>query len=116
VALVKVTWDDHYMQEERKNPDLIVRLGGKKEMMKEAADRRRVLAQKAGVSLDEVDRFVLEFSNMRKMMVQQLKGMDLENKDPNAPMITMKEKLAQEKKNKKLKPSRGGGAGFGAAR
>eukprot|EP01036_Dinobryon_divergens_P033287 gene33287-43040_t len=103
-------------EEERTNPDLIVRLGGKKEMVKEAADRRRALSQKAGVSLDEVDRFVLEFTNMRKMMVQQLKGMDLENNDPNAPMITMKEKLAQEKKNRKLKPSRGGGAGFGAAR
>ena len=85
-------------------------------MVKEAADRRRALSQKAGVTLDEVDRFVVEFSNMRKMMVQQLKGMDLENNDPNAPMVTMKEKLAQEKKNRKLKPSRGGGAGFGAAR
>lgn len=84
--------------------------------MRDAADRRLALSRKVNLPLEEVDRFVIEFSNMRKMMVQQLKGMDLEGKDPNAPLVTMKEKLAMEKKNRKAKPSRGGGAGFGAAR
>eukprot|EP00597_Dinobryon_sp_UTEXLB2267_P003471 CAMPEP_0170069744 /NCGR_PEP_ID=MMETSP0019_2-20121128/8305_1 /TAXON_ID=98059 /ORGANISM="Dinobryon sp., Strain UTEXLB2267" /LENGTH=484 /DNA_ID=CAMNT_0010277867 /DNA_START=136 /DNA_END=1586 /DNA_ORIENTATION=- len=104
-------------EEERKNPDLIVRVGGKKELVKEATDRRVALAKKSGVSVDEIDRFVIEFSNMRRMMVQQLKGMDLDStaNDPNAPMITMKERLAQEKKARKVKPSRGGGGGFGAS-
>ena len=34
--------------------------------------------------------------------------------DPNIPMETMRSKKLMEKKNKKAKPSRGGGGGFGS--
>lgn len=43
-------------------------------------------------------------------------GMDMNamEADPNAPMQTLKAKQAQEKKDRKVKPTRGGGGGFGA--
>lgn len=34
--------------------------------------------------------------------------------DPNKPMQTAQDKAAQAKKDKKVKPSRGGGGGFGS--
>ena len=42
-------------------------------------------------------------------MIQNLKGMDIDamSSDPNTPMITQKEKLLQQKKEKKMKPTRG---------
>jgi hypothetical protein len=60
--------------------------------------------------------FVAEFVNMKKMMMKNLKGMDIDlmDSDPNAPVQTMAAKAAQAKKDKKIKPTRGGGAGFGA--
>jgi hypothetical protein len=36
------------------------------------------------------------------------------DKDPNAPIQTQSDKLAAAKKEKKMKPTRGGGGGFGA--
>ena len=44
------------------------------------------------------------------------KGMDMNamEADPNAPMQTMKAKQEQERKDRKVKPTRGGGGGFGA--
>ena len=60
--------------------------------------------------------FVVEFVNMRKMMMRNLKGMDIDlmDKDPNAPVQTAASRAAQAKKEKKMKPTRGGGGGFGA--
>ena len=34
--------------------------------------------------------------------------------DPNAPIQTEQAKMAQARKDKKLKPTRGGGGGFGS--
>ena len=60
--------------------------------------------------------FVAEFVNMRKLMMRNLKGMDIDlmDKDPNAPVQTMASKSAQARKEKKMKPTRGGGGGFGS--
>lgn len=54
---------------------------------------------------------------MRRMMIKNLKGMDMDamDKDPNAPLETAASKAAAAKQAKKLKPTRGGGGGFGAA-
>jgi hypothetical protein len=43
------------------------------------------------------------------------KGMDMNamEADPNAPMQTLKAKQEQERKDRKVKPTRGGGGGFG---
>ena len=53
---------------------------------------------------------------MRRMMIKNLKGMDMDamDKDPNAPLETAASKAAAAKQAKKLKPTRGGGGGFGA--
>jgi hypothetical protein len=46
-----------------------------------------------------------------------LQGIDLDRleKDPNAPIMTSKEQAINEKKQKKMKSTRGGGGGFGKA-
>ena len=38
------------------------------------------------------------------------------NGDPNTPMMTQKARQALEKKEKKAKPTRGGGSGFGSSK
>ena len=45
-----------------------------------------------------------------------MQGMDIDamEQNPNAPVQTQQAKIAEEKKNRKLKPTRGGGGGFGA--
>ena len=52
---------------------------------------------------------------MRSMMRKQMKGMDMDamDGDPNAPMQTLQAKKQAAKAQKKLKPTRGGGGGFG---
>ena len=59
--------------EERSNPDLIAKQGGKKELVRAAIDRRIELSERAGVALDEIDAFVFEFNGMRRMMQKNLK-------------------------------------------
>jgi len=100
-------------EEERSNPDLIVATGGKKELVQDAERRKRELADRSGTTIKEIDGFVVEFNNMKKMMMKNLKGMDMDAADPNQPMQTQQAMAAQAKKEKKLKPTRGGGAGFG---
>ena len=102
--------------EERTVPDLLVKQGGKKELVQEAAQRRSDLAKRCNYPLKEVESFMSEFIGMRKMMVQQLKGMDIDamGNNPDAPLETMASKKAKEKEMKKLKPTRGGGGGFGS--
>jgi hypothetical protein len=53
---------------------------------------------------------------MRKMMNKNMKGMDLDalEKDPNTPMQTLQAKKDEERKKRNLKPTRGGGGGFGS--
>ncbi|KAJ1442006.1 signal recognition particle protein [Ochromonadaceae sp. CCMP2298] len=101
--------------EERSDPDIIVKMGGKKELVTEALRRRERLAEKTGLTPREIDNFIAEFQNMRRMMSKNLKGMDMDasNGDPNAPMVTQAARAAEAKKNRKIKPSRGGGGGFG---
>eukprot|EP01035_Chromulina_nebulosa_P017016 gene17016-22522_t len=101
-------------EEERTNPDLIARQGGKQDLVKQAVIRRKEIALQTGYDVREIDLFIAEFNNMRKMMVQNLKGVDMDamEADPNTPIQTERSKLAQSKKDKKLKPSRGGGGGF----
>lgn len=100
--------------EERENPDLITKQGGKKELVRDALDRRISLAERAGVQVDEIDGFVMEFNGMKKMMMKNLKGMDIDSmgENPDTPMQTMASKKKQQKKDRKLKPTRGGGGGF----
>ena len=103
-------------EEERSNPDLIVQFGGKKELAKEAAERRKSLSERTGTPMSEVDGFIMEFNNMRKMMKSQMKGIDMdamENADPNDPNASVMVSPRENKKRKKLKPTRGGGGGFG---
>lgn len=80
--------------------------------------RKDDIAKRCGLDVKEVDAFVAEFVSMKKMMMRNLKGMDMDvmEQDPNAPMQTMAAKAAQAKKDKKMKPTRGGGAGFGVAK
>ncbi len=101
--------------DERENPDLIAKQGGRQELIRAAVDRRIDLAKRAGVSIEEMDGFVYEFNGMKKMMMKNLKGMDIEamSDDPDSPVQTMAEKKRQMKKDKKIKASRGGGGGFG---
>jgi len=101
-------------EEERSNPDLITKMGGKKELVTEALGRRQALAEKTGLTVMEIDNFVGEFNNMRRMMAKNLKGMDMDANDPNAPMMTQQAQAAEAKKARKKKASRGGGGGFGA--
>jgi signal recognition particle GTPase len=63
-------------------------MGGKKELVLEANTRRNTLAERAGQQVSEIDAFIAEFSNMRKMMIKNLKGMDMDamEADPDAPM------------------------------
>lgn len=59
--------------EERAQPDLVAAMGGKKELVQSAFARRKELAKQVGVSDREVDNFVTEFNNMRRMMARQFK-------------------------------------------
>ena len=56
----------------------IIRFVCVQDLVTAAAQRRINLAQISGKSVDEVEQFLLEFNNMRKMMKKQLKGMDME--------------------------------------
>ena len=102
-------------EEERSNPDLICKQGGKKELVREAAERKKNLAKKSGYTEKDIEGFIFEFLGMKKMMLKNMKGMDLDQmeQDPNAPMQTMASKKAEEKKQRNMKASRGGGGGFG---
>jgi signal recognition particle subunit SRP54 len=101
--------------EERTNTDLLTLRGGKKELSEAAAKRRVDLANRSGMPMQEVENFILEFVNMKKMMQKNLKGIDIDNmSDPNTPVETLQGKKLKEKESKKIKPSRGGGGGFGA--
>jgi signal recognition particle subunit SRP54 len=103
-------------EEERSDPDLITKQGGKKELLQAALERRKALATKSGVEYKEVEAFISEFNSMRRMMQKNLKGMDMEQmeNDPSAPLETTAAKAAAAKAAKKLKPTRGGGGGFGS--
>jgi signal recognition particle subunit SRP54 len=59
--------------EERSQPDLVAAQGGKKELVQSAFVRRSELAKQVGVSDREVDAFISEFNNMRRMMAKQFK-------------------------------------------
>ena len=61
------------MPRQRSNPDLLVKQGGKKELVLEAAKRREGLSERSGYPVKEIDSFIFEFNGMRRMMVQQLK-------------------------------------------
>jgi len=102
--------------EERTQPDLLIRLGGQKELVRDAQNRRIELSKRCGYSVTEVDSFLIEFASMRKMMRQNMKGINMDDldSDPTKPVQTEAARLAQQKKEKKLKPTRGGGGGFGA--
>lgn len=104
--------------EERANPDLISMMGGKKDLVRDALERRKDLAQRVDCSINEVNQFIMEFNSMRKMMVKNLKGMDLDAQvDPNAPISMKSEQqgfdAGSSPKRKKIKATRGGGGGFG---
>ena len=102
-------------EEERSNPDLLCKQGGKKELVREADVRKKELAKKSGYTDKEIDSFIFEFLGMKKMMLKNMKGMDLDQmeQDPNAPVQTMASRKAEEKKMRNMKPTRGGGGGFG---
>jgi len=59
--------------------------------------------------MKQIEGFVIEFLNMKKMMNKNMKGMDLDalEKDPNTPMQTMQAKKEEERKKRNLKPTRG---------
>ena len=102
-------------EEERSNPDLLCKQGGKKELVYDAALRREALAKSSGVTIKEIDGFIFEFLGMKKMMNKNMKGMDLDamEANPDAPMQTLQVKKELERKQRNLKPTRGGGGGFG---
>ena len=102
-------------EEERSNPDLLCKQGGKKELVREAAERKRELAVRSGYTDKEIEGFIFEFLGMRKMMLKNMKGMDLDEleRNPDAPLQTMASKKAEEKKQRNMKATRGGGGGFG---
>lgn len=60
-------------EEERLDPDIITRQGGKQELVLYAVKRRQELAKASGYDVKEVDSFIYEFVNMRKMMSRNLK-------------------------------------------
>lgn len=101
--------------EERSNPEIVARQGGNQDLLRQSVIRRQELAKSAGYDVKEVEIFIAEFNNMRRMMAKQLKGMDIDAMDanPDTAMQTQSAKNAEAKKQKKLKPSRGGGGGFG---
>jgi len=82
-------------------------------VVQDAERRKRELAERSGAAIKEIDGFIMEFNNMKKMMMKNLKGMDMDASEPDQPMQTQQAMAAQAKKEKKLKPTRGGGAGFG---
>ena len=105
-------------EEERSNPDLLCKQGGKQELVLEAARRKEELAKKSGYTSREIEGFIFEFLGMKKMMNQNMKGLDLDQleKDPNTPMQTLAAKKEEERKKRNLKPTRGGGGGFGSVK
>lgn len=67
------------------------------------------------MDIKDVDGFIYEFNGMRKMMIKNLKGIDIDAMDdPNGTVQSPQAQLAQAKKDKKMKPTRGGGGGFGS--
>ena len=102
-------------QEERDNPELLCKQGGKKELVQAAAQRRNDLADRCGTDLKDIDGFIFEFVGMRSMMRKNLKGMDMDamEANPDQPMMTVAQKKATAKASRKVKASRGGGGGFG---
>eukprot|EP00607_Mallomonas_marina_P011127 CAMPEP_0182424974 /NCGR_PEP_ID=MMETSP1167-20130531/11281_1 /TAXON_ID=2988 /ORGANISM="Mallomonas Sp, Strain CCMP3275" /LENGTH=403 /DNA_ID=CAMNT_0024605227 /DNA_START=410 /DNA_END=1621 /DNA_ORIENTATION=+ len=105
----------HILPEEMNDPELLIREGGKKELVIEAARRRSDLSNRSNLPLKEVETFLFEFSSMRRMMAKNMKGMDIDgmSNDPAASVTTPVSLQQQRKKEKKMKPTRGGGAGFG---
>lgn len=83
-------------------------------MATEASLRRKALALRLGMEARAVEAFLIEFNSMRKIMRQNLKGMDIDamEANPDAPMQTASAQMASERKNRKVKSSRGGGGGF----
>merc|ERR1712205_213449 len=65
-------------EEERVNPDLLTKQGGKKELVLEAAQRKKALAERSGYSEKDIEGFMFEFLGMKKMMLKNMKGMDLD--------------------------------------
>ena len=105
---------DAMTPEERSTPDLVAAMGGKKELVQSALLKRKELANKTNLTLLDVDTFISEFNSMRRMMMQQFKGADLDA-DPNQPLQPKQSDLPNGSgKSKKIKATRGGGAGFGA--
>lgn len=58
-----------------------------------------------------------EFSNMRKLMRNMFKGVDFDElkNNPQARIKSPQEQKMEARKERKQKPTRGGGGGFGAA-
>lgn len=103
-------------EEERADPELLVKQGGKKELLQAALERRKELAVKAGIEYKEIESFISEFNAMKRIMMKNLKGMDMDamENDPMSPLETQQSKNMAAKAQKKLKPTRGGGGGFGS--
>jgi len=101
--------------DERTNTELLTLRGGKKEMVLAALKAREDLAKRAGVTPNEVETFCMEFANMKKAMGYQLKGTNVESMTESdaGSFVSPRQKAMQEKKDKKIKPTRGGGGGFG---
>ena len=102
-------------EDEKADPELLCKQGGKKELVLAAANRRVDLAKRADTDIRDIDGFIFEFVGMRSMMRKNMKGMDLEamEENPDQPMQTLQQKKQAAKAAKKVKASRGGGGGFG---
>ena len=101
-------------KEEHETPDLIAKQGGKKDDVRVAVRRRIDLAERAGVEVSDIDGFIFEFNGMKKMMLKNLKGVDIDAMGGHGdqPMETMASRKALDKQKRKSKVSRGGGRGF----
>ena len=95
-------------EEEKADPELLCKQGGKKELVLAAANRRVELAKRADTDIKDIDGFIFEFVGMRSMMRKNMKGMDLEamEANPDQPMQTMQQKKQAAKAAKKVKASR----------
>ena len=102
-------------EEERSDPELLCKQGGKKEMVQAAAFRRQELASRCDTDVKDIEKFIFEFVGMRSMMRKNLKGMDMDamEANPDKPMQTIDQQKAAAKASRKVKASRGGGGGFG---
>jgi signal recognition particle subunit SRP54 len=99
--------------EERSNPDLLTRYGGKKELLMESVNRRREIAKNVGLTERDIDSFMSDFLRTRKMMSFNMKGLDINKLEGNPDTMIPIDK-EPTRRDKKLKPSRGGGSGFGS--